>query len=268
LEEFKASLQSKYADSTTRKVMSYVRRFSHILWSGNLSEINALPETIRTDAVKALIILSKYLGLHEEFKAALKAYGIKLKRPDALAAFIRIYSNNNADLGEWLESVRPVLRPRERILLRFLKLSGLRTSEGIAAFNLIIELSKQDRLSEYLNNGFLEHFRYRDFFLRGTKNAYISIVPAGLIAQIAESKSVSYSAIIKRLYRNGLKSRISELRDQFGTFVVQHGLVAQEADLLCGRIPPSIFVRHYFSPRIAELKARTLKALRDMKGGD
>jgi hypothetical protein len=46
--------------------------------------------------------------------------------------------------------------------------------------------------------------------------------------------------------------------------MIRHGLVAQEADLLCGRIPPSIFVRHYFSPAIKELKERTLKALEEM----
>jgi hypothetical protein len=38
----------------------------------------------------------------------------------------------------------------------------------------------------------------------------------------------------------------------------------QEADLLCGRIPPSIFVRHYFSPAIRELRDRTLRALSEM----
>jgi hypothetical protein len=50
----------------------------------------------------------------------------------------------------------------------------------------------------------------------------------------------------------------------YGTFMIRHGLVAQEADLLCGRIPPSIFVRHYFSPAIKELKERTLKAVEEM----
>jgi hypothetical protein len=46
--------------------------------------------------------------------------------------------------------------------------------------------------------------------------------------------------------------------------MIKHGLVAQEADLLCGRIPPSIFVRHYFSPAIKDLRDRTLHALAEM----
>ena len=75
---------------------------------------------------------------------------------------------------------------------------------------------------------------------------------------------MTYAAIIKKLQRRKIPSRISELRDYYGTFMIRHGLVAQEADLLCGRIPPSIFVRHYFSPAIKELKERTLKALGEM----
>jgi hypothetical protein len=47
--------------------------------------------------------------------------------------------------------------------------------------------------------------------------------------------------------------------------MIKHGLVAQEVDLLCGRIPPSIFVRHYFSPAIKELGDRTLKALGELE---
>jgi hypothetical protein len=46
--------------------------------------------------------------------------------------------------------------------------------------------------------------------------------------------------------------------------MIRHGLVAQEADLLCGRIPPSIFVKHYFSPAIRRLKDRTLRAVEEM----
>jgi intergrase/recombinase len=70
--------------------------------------------------------------------------------------------------------------------------------------------------------------------------------------------------VIEKLLKHRSPSRIKELRDYYGTFMIRHGLVAQKADLLCGRIPPSIFVRHYFSPAIKELRERTLKALGEM----
>jgi intergrase/recombinase len=170
-------------------------------------------------------------------------------------------------LDEWFAQVKPILTPPENQLLKFLRLTGLRCSEGIESFNLIIELSETGRLHECLSRdtGILEHFRYKEKFLRGTKNAFISIVPETLIDEIARSQPVSYAAITKKLQRRKIPTRISELRDYYGTFVIGHGLVAQEADLLCGRIPPSIFVKHYFSPAIRDLKERTLKALEGLQ---
>ena len=263
---FKAFVYGKYAKSNAPKVMCYANRYYHVLESGNIGQLNSVPATTRTDAIKSLIIISKYIGCYEQFKASLKSYGIKPARPDALAAFVRIYSNTNSNLDEWFAKVSPILTPEENLLLRFLRLTGLRCSEGIESFNLIIELSEKQRLHEYLSaeTGILEHFRYKGKFLRGTKNAFISIVPKDLVNEIASSQPVTYAGIVKKLQRRRIPSRVSELRDFYGTFMIRHGLVAQEADLLCGRIPPSIFVRHYFSPAIKELKERTLNALEEM----
>jgi hypothetical protein len=246
--------------------MCYAKRYYTVLESGKVGQLNAVPSTTRSEVIKSLIIISKYVGCYERFKAALKSYGIKNARPDALAAFVRIYNNTNSNLDEWFSQVNPILSPPENLLLKFLRLTGLRCSEGIESFNLIIELSQKQRLHEYLSRdtGILEHFRYKGKFLRGTKNAFISIVPESLICEIAGSPFVTYAVITKKLQRRKIPTRISELRDFYGTFMIRHGLVAQEADLLCGRIPPSIFVRHYFSPAIKELKERTLKALEEM----
>jgi len=72
---------------------------------------------------------------------------------------------------------------------------------------------------------------------------------------------VTYAAIIKRLRRKGLRIRINELRDYYATFMVKHGLIREEVDLLQGRIPPSIFIRHYWSTSFKELRDRTLEAV-------
>ena len=153
------------------------------------------------------------------------------------------------------------------MLLRFLRLTGLRATEGRRAFNLIMGLSREGKLGACLNGetGILEHFRFKAQFLRGTKNCYISIIPESLITEITKTQPTTYTAFLKRLQRRKIFCQISELRDYYGTFMTRHGLCVQEADLLCGRIPPSIFVRHYFSPAIADLKARTLKALEQME---
>ena len=264
---FKDSVYRRYSKSYAPTIMHYCKKYGHLLETGNLGELELVPATSRNNCIKGLIVLAKFLGVHEEFKSGLKSYGIKLSRPDAFSAFTRIYTNNNSNLDEWLAQVKPILRAEENLALTFLRANGLRMSEGLTSFNMVISLSQEGRLSEYLNSedGILEHFRYRKLFLRGTKNAFISIIPESLINEIKKSKPVTYNGIIKRLQRRHLPCRIGELRDFYGTFMVKHGLVVQEVDLLCGRIPPSIFVRHYFSPAIKELRDRTLKALEAME---
>jgi intergrase/recombinase len=177
-----------------------------------------------------------------------------------------MYTNHNSDLGQWYDAVQPVLNPNERLLFEYLRLSGLRKEEGIVSFNKVIELSKEGKLNSYLNDdGMLEHFQFKKLFLRGTKNAYLSIVPKSIIEQIAVSQPVGYNPIIKRLQRRKMRCRINELRDNYGTFMVRNGLIKEEVDLLQGRIPPSIFIRHYWSPSFKELRNRTLEALAKMQ---
>jgi len=47
--------------------------------------------------------------------------------------------------------------------------------------------------------------------------------------------------------------------------MVKHGLIKEEVDLLQGRITKSIFVRHYWSPAIKELKERVFNALQELE---
>ena len=203
------------------------------------------------------------MGVHEEFKAQLKSYGIKLFRADAFGSFMRLYTNHASDLMDWYAKATSALRPNEQLFLKFVSLAGLRKIEAIASFNKIIELNKQGKLSEYYNEekSLLEHLKFKEQFLRGTKNVYISFLPKEVILSIAESEPVSYDAIEKRLMRAKIRCRVNELRDNFGTFMVRHGLIKEEVDLLQGRIPPSIFIRHYWSPSFKELRDRTLVAL-------
>ena len=58
-----------------------------------------------------------------------------------------------------------------------------------------------------------------------------------------------------------MRIRRDELRDYRGTFMLNHELMKEEADLLQGRISKSVSVRHYWSPAIAELRDRVFKAL-------
>jgi len=146
--------------------------------------------------------------------------------------------------------------------LKFLITSGLRPNEGIESFNLI-----RTKLDEYYNEelGTLEHFRFKETFLRNTKNAFITIIPKAFMMEIAKKNKVTYSMVKKKLQRNNLPIELNELRDYYATFMVRHGLIKEEVDLLQGRIGKSIFVRHYWSPAIKELKQRVFKALKELE---
>jgi hypothetical protein len=146
-DKFRSFVYGKYAKTTAPKVMCYAKRYSYVMASGKIQDIETFPSTIRPEVIKSLIIVSKYLGVYEAFKAALKSYGIKLARPDAFYSFQRMYTNRNSDLMEWYAQVDPLLKPEEKLLFKYLRFSGLRKEEGIMSFNKIVELSKQNNLA-------------------------------------------------------------------------------------------------------------------------
>ena len=142
--------------------------------------------------------------------------------------------------------------------------SGLRVSEAVASFNLIIELASNSKLSEYYDESLacLMHFKYPKLFIRQTKNCYISFITKGFLEQIVSSNPIVYSSIRTRIQRNNKPMRFDEFRDYFGTHLVNNGILEIEQNLVCGRIPIGIFIRHYWSPKLKELGERILNTLK------
>jgi intergrase/recombinase len=237
--------------------------------SGDLNDLELLSPHIRNHAIKSLIVLSKYLGIHQQFKQKLSNFGIKAYRQDSFTSFLRILNTNNNgnDILKWLKEVYPILNDNENIFLRFCLYSGLRKAEAITSFNRIIELNNKGLLNEYYDNNLncLLHFKYPKDFIRRTKNCFITFITEDLLKQICNSQPVSYNAIRKKLERKNVKCRINELRDYFGTYLLQHGILEAEINLCQGRTPPSIFIKHYWSPKLSELRDRIFKALVELE---
>jgi intergrase/recombinase len=122
-------------------------------------------------------------------------------------------------------------------------------------------MSKDGKLSEYYNEelGILEHFKHGELFLRHTKNCYISIMTDALVQQVANSQPISYSAIRKRLTRKKQTLRIKELRSYYATYLRKHGILTEYIDLIQGRIPKSVFARHYL--KVEDLKELSSEVL-------
>jgi intergrase/recombinase len=233
----------------------------------NLSMLDSFSRSKKAKVLQSLIALAKFMGYYEDFRASLKSHGVKWQKPSSLEAFMRIRNNSNSNVLEWLRQASQVLG-EDSTLTEFILVSGLRVSEAIESFNLIVKLSHEGKLEEYYNESLstLEHFAFPKLFLRRTKNVYVSIVSPSMVERISQHTPVTYDSVKMKLQRKHMNLRLDELRDYYGSFMVQHGnLIREEVDLLQGRIGESIFTRHYFSPSFRELRDRTLRAVEKLK---
>jgi hypothetical protein len=174
----------------------------------------SLTSSVRRNALKSMVCLSKYVGCYESYKSKLKSYGIKWSNEDtAFNGFLSIFSKQHDTLGAWVKQIQPLISDSEKLFLRFLAITGLRRTEAITSFNMVIDLNANGKLGEYYNPelNVLEHYKYK-VFLRGTKNAYISFVPKELIEQICLSQKISYYAFHSRLNRKQIPLRFKEFR--------------------------------------------------------
>jgi intergrase/recombinase len=262
--DFKGWLLKRYSKTWAPTVFSYARKY-HWMLTGNLRELDSFSKSKKNNVLKSLIALSKYLGIYKRFKLRVASYGIKWEYQNSLEAFLRITKEKEGTI-EWFKACLKVLDEDKSTFLLFLAVSGLRKGEAINSFNLIITLSQKGKLNKYYNKELqaLEHFRFGKLFLRGSKNVFFSFIPSQLIEKIAKCKLISETTLKRHLKKNCLKSRLNEIRDHFATFMVYNGLIREEADLLQGRIGKSVFMRHYFSPAIKDLRDRTLKAVNEM----
>ncbi len=195
LNKYREFLFGKYARQYARLQYGYVKKYGFMLESPN--EIEQLPVSIKSNVLKSLVNLAKFLGRYESFKSQLKNYGIRWANGDnSFNAFLRIVNNQHGNMGKWYSEVMTVLSSNEQLWLRFTLTSGLRKQESIWAFNRIIDLSDKGSLETYYKKDLqmLEHWKQLDkngkpIFLRITKNAFLSFVPEKLMAEITESES-------------------------------------------------------------------------------
>ena len=269
LNEYDKWLRAKFSTSYRRAMFCYGKKYhTYLNAKSNLRDLELLSTDVKSLAIKALILLSKYKGSYSQFKNRLTENGIKLSKTDSLGAFLRILNASNSDVLTWYNSIISKLEENQKLFSKFLMHSGLRTTEAILSFNKIIELSKEGKIKEYYDESLncLCHFKYPKQFIRRTKNCYISFISPKFLNEISLSQPVGYNTIRKRLERsNSKKMRFNEYRDYFGTYLLQHGLLEQEVNLFQGRIPVSVFVRHYWSPKLKELSNKIIALTEDLE---
>lgn len=183
----------------------------------DLSQVRDLKETIRPNALKALSVLAKFLGIHDEYKQLIRDYGLKWSGRSAEDLIIdRMTKVENPDeVFEWIKQVKNV-RPDLSEFVELMAVTGLRLVETVESYNLVIKLSKEGRLNEYYNsdNGILEHLKFKQIFFRRRKKAFISFVGDDLIHRISRRKLLTSPVAVQNLVRKkGLKMRFADIRE-------------------------------------------------------
>ena len=268
-ESFIEWVSKDHRPAVTRDIINYSRRYAHCLFKKDLSEIRDLRPTLRVNVVKALSSLAKFLGVYEEYKRLVKDYGLtwKGKSIDDLVIDRLVKVKDPDEVFQWVKTVKQ-RRPDIRVFMDYISITGLRLDEAVQSYNLIIKLSKQGKLSEYYNeaNECLEHFRFKEVFIRKSKKAFISFVPKELIDQIKVSEPLTSKHSVQQFVKkSGLKIRFSDIREAHASFLTKY-LNPAEIDFLHGRVSTNIFMANYFNPKlIADLKERIFKAIAEIR---
>ena len=258
--DFKKWMLKTCRPEHSRVVVTQAKKYYQCLLSHDFSDLINLTDSMRPNAMKALSALSKYLGMHEDFKLLVKNYSLKWTGRSAEDLIIdRITKVQNPDqIFEWIREVKQV-RPNLCEFMDFISVTGLRLVEAVTSYNLIISLDREGKLNEYFNaeNQTLEHFRFKTLFFRKSKKAFLSFVSKEMISNIKQKKSIaSDRAVVSAIRKKGLKSHFSDIREAHGTLLTKY-LKDNEIDFLHGRVTSSVFMRNYFNPSlITDLQER------------
>lgn len=137
---------------------------------------------------------------------------------------------------------------------------GLRADEVCQSNRLLKQGAKDYYNPAY---GVLEHFRYKDIFIRRSKKAFISLVDDDIM-NLAKSSCDKWNVISLRLKRLNTPMRMSYCRKIFGTWLRQHGVETEFVDLLQGRAPTTVFAKHHFRPDFEKEQQRVREKIRQL----
>jgi intergrase/recombinase len=125
-----------------------------------------------------------------------------------------------------------------------------------------VELIHTD-LPNYLNLDLfiLEHFKWKDVFIRTIKKSFISVMTDRLLQIAKTADAQSYTSIYAYLHKRDLSMPMNYCWKIFRTHLHYCGIESEMVNLLEGRISPEIFVRHYWSPNMKQDIERVRKAI-------
>jgi intergrase/recombinase len=242
-------LQQKQSPHTIRNKIQYVKRFYYVLEKNNAQDLLSVSPETRQHAMKSLASLSKFMGIYDRWQNLIKRFQLKWPKKEAFAVFNEIFNNSNesyTDMLSWIKESVSALPTSWSNVIVFNTLTGLRPDEGYKAMELI-----NSDTANYVDRArmLLLHYNYPDSFLRVSKNAYVSVINENIIRIARNSEPItSYRHIRNTFGSYSISMNMYYCRKVFATFLRNEGIEPEIIDLLQGRIPNSVFVRHYYRP--------------------
>jgi intergrase/recombinase len=252
--DFEQYLLTKMRKDTANYQLSCSKKYWSVLADENANPLLALSSDKKVHVMKSLSSLSKYLGIYDHWQKIRENYQLKWSEQNNLEIFKKITDNNYSfnSMIKWISETCKTIPLEHANAIIFCTLTGLRAEECFQSIRLFNSNEKAKYLNK--NNMTLEHFRYPNIFLRRTKNAYITIVNSEILELIRYNmKMPNYKSLNKILKKNNLSINLSYCRKVFATFLRNNGSEQEIIDLLQGRIPKSIFVKHYYRPDLERL---------------
>jgi len=218
--------------------------------------------------MSSLSALAKYLGVYEDWKRLIHQYQLKWsgKSKDEIVIARLTKVKNPEEVFEWIKAVKKA-RPDYKAFMNFIAITGLRFVEAVTSYNLIRKLAKEGKLNEYYDSDkeVLEHYKFKDLFLRKAKKVFVSFVPKDLIQRIIENGKLGKSGIQTVVKRLGLPLRFGDVREVHNTIMSKY-LSEAEINFIAGRISGSVFMTNYFNPAmITDLKQRVFNAIKEIE---
>jgi intergrase/recombinase len=248
-------------------MVSYAKKFQHCLKSGDLTPLLSFSAGKKRLVMAAFSALAKYMGVYEDWRKLIRQYQLKWsgKSKDDIVIERLTRVSDPDEVFEWIRQVKEA-EPRLSSFMDFMAISGMRFVEAVDSYNLIIALAKEKTLKGYYNaeKETLEHYKFKDKFLRKAKKVFISFVPKDLVETIVNNEPLRKNTIQTWVKRSGLPLRFSDIREAHASYLTKY-LKGPEIDFLHGRIGINVFMQNYFNPAlISDLKDRTFRAIAEI----
>jgi Archaeal phage integrase len=222
----------------------------------------------RIHIMKAISSLARFTGQVPAWQEMKQRYNLTWSTGnEKLDAFQRFFDNDKSldSMLKWVRDAIEILPAQMGEAIKWNSLTGLRPTESLQAIKLIKD---PVTFKTYYDSErqCLQHFKFPELFLRRTKTTYITIVNNDLlrIAHNATSNPnydrIRYACADSR----GLEFHMAYCRKIYGSWLRQSGIESEIVDLLQGRVPKSVFARHYFTPSL-DYKDRVIRVLDKLK---